>query len=141
MRELKIDTSVLTNLIMWDILATPMLPRGYWSHETIILNGEKLSQPPNLLNNVESSSKVLLNGEAKERFYSSTIIPSTTTNCDEEDIVEMHKICKEWQSQISSLSLKVEEERSQHIQIKEEYDARLATIRTKFAMEREELNT
>ena len=113
MRELKIDRNVLTNSITWDSLTTPMVPRGYWSHETIILNGEKLSQPPDLLNSVEASSKVLLNGEAEERFYTSTIIPSTTANCDEEDIVEMHKICKDLQSQSRSLSLKAQGRRGE----------------------------
>ena len=48
MRELKIDRSVLTNSITW------VVPRRYWSHKTIILNGEKLSQPPSQnLSNVE----------------------------------------------------------------------------------------
>jgi hypothetical protein len=61
MRELKIDMSVLTNSIAWDSLTTPMVPQGYWSHKTIILNGEKLSQPPSQnLSNVEVPHEVLL---------------------------------------------------------------------------------
>jgi hypothetical protein len=110
MRELKIDTSVLTNLISWESLTTPMVSRRYWSHKTIILNGEKLSQPPSQnLSNVEVPNEVLLHDDT------SNIIPSATASRVEEDIVEMHKMCKDLQSQISSLSLDVEEERSQCI--------------------------
>ena len=78
-----------------------MVPQGYWGHKTLILKGEKLSQPPN----------------SKPKSHPTPHL----------------------QSQISCLNLKVEEERSQGIQIKEEYKARLARITTKFAMEREEL--
>ena len=96
MRELKIDTSVLTNSITWDSLTTPMVPRRYWSHETIILNREKLSQPPTQnLSNVEVPNKEVLHDEADEPSYASNFIPSATASRVEEDIVEMHKICKE----------------------------------------------
>ena len=140
MRELKIDTSVLTNLITWDSLTTPMVPRGYWSHETIILNGEKLSQPPSQnLSNVEVPNEVLLHDEADEPSYTSNIIPSGTASRVEEDIVEMHKICKDLQSQISCLSLEVEDERSQRIQIKAEYETQLAAVTSKYELELESI--
>ena len=89
-----------------------MVPQGYWGHKTLILKRGKAITASQF--------------EAKE--------PSYTSN-----IIQMHKICKDLQSQISCLNLKVEEERSQGIQIKEEYKARLARITTKFAMESEEL--
>jgi hypothetical protein len=46
MRALRIDTSVFSNSITWKDLTIPMVPRGYWNYETIMLNREKLSQPP-----------------------------------------------------------------------------------------------
>ena len=133
MRELKIDMSVLTNSIMWDSLTTPMVPQGYWSHRAIILYGEKLSQPRSQnLSHVEVPNEILLHDEADTPSYTSNIIPSTTVSRVEEDIVQMHKICKDLQSQISSLSLEVEEERSQHIQIKAEYETQLAAVTSKY---------
>ena len=53
--------------------------------------------------------------------------------------MEMHKICKDLQSQISSLSLEVEEERSQRIQIKAEYETQLAAVTSKYELELESI--
>jgi hypothetical protein len=51
----------------------------------------------------------------------------------------MHKIFKDLQSQISSLSLKVEEERSQRIQIKAEYKTQLAAVTSKYELKLESI--
>ena len=51
----------------------------------------------------------------------------------------MHKIFKDLQSQISSLSLKVEEERSQRIQIKAEYKTQLAEVTSKYELKLESI--
>jgi hypothetical protein len=84
-------------------------------------------------------NEVLLHDKADEPSYTSNIIPSTTASRVEEDIVEMHKICKDLQSQISSLSLEVEEERSQRIQIKAEYETQLAAVTSKYELELESI--
>jgi hypothetical protein len=51
----------------------------------------------------------------------------------------MHKICKDLQSQISSLSLEVDEARSQRIQIKVEYEAQLAAVTSKHGLKLESI--
>jgi hypothetical protein len=89
---------------------------------TIILNGEKLSQPPSQnLSNVEVPNEVLLLDEADEPCYTSNIIPSATASRVKEDIVEMHK------------------KRSQRIQIKAEYETQLAAVTSKYELELESI--
>ena len=66
-------------------------------------------------------------------------LPRATASRVEEDIVEMKSICKDLQSQISRLSLEVEEERSQYIQIKAEYKTQLAAVTSKYELELESI--
>jgi septal ring factor EnvC (AmiA/AmiB activator) len=105
-----------------------------------MLNGEKLSQPPSRNHsNLEVPSEVLLHDEADEPSYSTNILPSATVSRVEEGIVEMKSICQDLLSQISRLSLEVEEERSQRIQIKSEYEIQLADAAAKFTKECQQL--
>jgi hypothetical protein len=100
---------------------------------------EAITAPSQNLSNVEVPIKVLLHGEADEPSYTSNIIPSATASRVEEDIVEMHKIYKDLQSQMSSLSLEVEEERSQRIQIKAVYETQLEAVTSKYELELESI--
>ena len=88
MRALKLDTSVLSNTIIWSNLTIRMLPRGYWNHNSIILNGEMLSQPPNF-DEVEVPDETLAN-QADEPSYTSNIIPSAEKSCVQGNIAELH---------------------------------------------------
>ncbi len=84
-------------------------------------------------------NKVALYDEADEPPFTSIIILSATASRVKEDIVEMHKICKDLQSQIRSLRLEVVEERSQRIQIKAEYETQLAAVTSKYELELESI--
>jgi hypothetical protein len=140
MRALGIDTGVLSNSITWKISRSQWYHEdtGYWNYATIMLNGETLSRPLSQnLSNDEVPIKVLLHDEADEPSYTSNILPSVTVSHVEEDIVETKSICKDLQRQISRLSLEVEEERSQCIQIKAEYKTQLAAVPSKNELELE----
>ena len=74
MRALGIDTSVLSSTITWNNIMIPMVPRGYWNRDSIMLNGEMLSQSPNF-DEVEVPDRILVN-QANGPSYTSNIVPS-----------------------------------------------------------------